>query len=307
MSAESGKQFEFEVQQYLLLRGVPCLSPDRLVKGKKSNAAVCRPLLDKLWSKLCELFGKPVSFAIYKDAQGEAKHGGHSADLHIEFVADSGTGNHCYLSLKNNSLELKAQRLRSLPSQMGENAIERGFKEELDHILEQVCKKYEKARIFAELDEYEKLQVYRSINDCVARHIRRFAKENDDHSRYINFLRGGDTQWILVNHKYRSMSFYRLPEFADGTKIAEVDELGDSIFVVLSNECTFRLRLHNDDRPFNVNMKMKYSTTMVGMNKICAPIYEITFDGISVRQKSFTAKEQDAIKREVERRTRIFS
>ena len=302
-SAESGKIFEYRFQQYLLSKGIQCQTPELLVKSKSIDS-VCTTLLDRVFNHF-SILGKAKSFHIYKDSQGEANNGGHSADIHIEFE-DGQIVNHCYISLKHNNKEIKAQRPQNLLSQLGSTRNCEEFKKDFQSTLTRVCERFAHVHIFSELNEYDKLQVFRTINQFIALKIREFAKSQDDHSRYLNFLRGGDTQWVLFN-KGKTMLMYKLPVFDKDVKIAKVDEMGSSLFIILTNGCIFRLRLHNDDRPFNTNMKLKYSTTLIDVMKACTEIYEVSMDGIAKKQQIFTDKERDAILKEQKRRQKMNS
>lgn len=300
-SVQSGKHFEYNFQQFLLSNEVTCSTPDLLVQGKSIDN-VCQLQLEKVLSFFCDRLGKPRVFKVYRDSEGQAQNGGHSADIHIEFIdLKSQKVNNCFISLKKNNCHLKSQRLRNLACQMGTPKLESTYKEGLDGIFEELFKKYTHVCIFAELNEYEKLHVYITINRYVAEHIRDFAKTNLDHTHYINFLRGGDTQWILVQ-KETHLLLYRLPEIEKHVKISAVEAIGDSIFMTLTNKCIFRLRLHNDKRHFNTKMSLKYATTMVDIRKMAVESYEVSASSLTTSRKEFSSKELCAIEKEQRRR-----
>lgn len=311
MSAQSGIKFEFMVQQFLLSANVPCVTHGLLRKGNSTAPSECLLVLHHLLTFLRQMYGHPTSFKVFTDAEGQADHGGHSSDICISFTSMD-VKNDVHISLKNNNSDLKAQRVRNLPNQLGLLPDEMvTYKAGLSLLLKDLVDTYRYARIFSELNEYDKLTVYWRINHYVATWIRKFADNNVNHTRYIRFLLGGNTRYILVNKSKTTeegehyMCLYTVPEIKDDVKISRVEEAGESIYVTLSNDFTFRLRLHNDGRLFNEGMLIKYATTLLDLNKRCSPVYKIDKSGISLHVKTFTPKELTAIEQEEARRRKI--
>jgi hypothetical protein len=310
MSFQSGQELEKIVISYFNSKGIHCTSPKVLakkIKGEPANPELyC--YLDHVFTLLKNKHGNPVSFKILKDFEGRAECGGSSGDISINFLNMNNVYEECCISIKKNNIDVKHQRPGNLINQLG--IQDPGYKKNWERLLTELYEQYSYAYIFPQLKEEDKKRVYWKINDYVGGYLKQFASSVSDQSRYLRFLTGGDTRYVLV-HKTKSKNnennnfllFYVLAEIAPDAKICNVD-IKDDIYLTLTNGFVIKMRLHNDDRAFNPNMKIKYATTILDYNKKCMECFRINKNGIIPYVETFSQKEIRDIENEKLRRIR---
>ena len=304
MSYQSGIIFETKFHDFLLSKGLICETPELLKTKSKVNIKETnnqsleniKKYFDKVFCILQAKHGDAKSFQIHKDSDGEANETNTSSDVSIKFVSGYVGG----ISLKHNSVEMKAQRVRSLPKHLGLNdVLTKKYHTELEDLYTISLERYSYAKIFSQLHERDKFTFFRQVNALYAKYIT-YAQQTKDHSRYIQFLMGGNTQYIIQycsakNKNAEHLLLYYRNGITEDITIKEV-LLYDNIHITLSNGWVLVLRLHNDDRGFYPNMKIKYSTKLMDM-KVCYEVLRIDVDGIKPWANILTDKEYDAIKK----------
>lgn len=307
----NGKAFEFQLQRVLSSRNIPCATEKLLIPTAdyKVDPDACSKL-DKIVDHLSSLLNaQPASFTLFKDQDGQADKGGHSADVCIKFARSDGSTEDVYISLKYNKLEMKSQRVWNLPTQLHPNYVgsdfEKKYKKCLQDIINEFVEANPKAYICAQLPDYEKLRLYDSINQHIGEYIRHYMVEFDNHHHYLNFLCGGRTEWIILSKENGTMLLYRVPVLPQTIKITDLHIRWNHIYIFTDSSFVFSLRLKNDERPFNEHMKIKFDTKLLDLEKSCT-IYEVAAEKVGVWNR-WKPQDLKAIDKEKNRRAKLVA